>query len=87
MKRKRVRNKKKKWKKRKKGVEVQEKEEQLMINLKWSQDNEWGKLDWNNKNEEETDEEICKIGKKKIAGVKKYRVPKIERPSAHRTLC
>ena len=65
MKRKRrVRNKKKKWKKRKKGAEVQEKEEQLMINLKWSQDNEWGKLDWNNKNEEETDEEICKIGKK-----------------------
>ena len=38
--------------------------------FKWSQANEWGKLNWNNQNEEEfeetdmTDEEICKIGKK-----------------------
>ena len=35
---------------------------------KWSQNNEWVKLDWNNKYHEEefeeTDEEICKIGKR-----------------------
>ena len=37
--------------------------------FKWSQANEWRKLNWNNQNEEEfeetdmTDEEICKIGK------------------------
>ena len=46
MKRKRrVRKKKNKWKRRKKekkGVEIQEKEEQLMINLKWILANEWG---------------------------------------------
>ena len=39
--------------------------------FKWSQANERGKLVWNNKNEEEfeeTDGEICKIGKKIITG-------------------
>ena len=39
--------------------------------MKWSRASEWGKLDWNNNNEEEfkeTDEKICKTGKNKIAG-------------------
>ena len=39
--------------------------------FKWSQANEWGSWIETTKNEEEfeeTDEEICKIGKKKIAG-------------------
>ena len=65
---------------RKKNLKEEEKEKRRGRNsvkgratdckFKWSQDNEWGKLDWNNKNEEEfeeTYEQICEIGKK-IAG-------------------
>ena len=73
MKRKRrVRKKKMKRRKKRKRGRNSGKGRGTDDKFKWSKTNEWGKLNWNNKNEEEfeeTDEEICKIGKKKIAGL------------------